>query len=154
MRAREFIREEKIDEVLPIIGAIGGALARGTLSAGSALAKGAVNAGTSALKSAGTQAASTLGGAVTQGVTQLGKQAASSLVKNLPGATGQQTQDKTKPTAPPPTPKIPSGTDLKVLPSANPNKLSFDLGGAKFDLDLKDPKNSQILQQLGQMQPK
>ena len=49
MRAREFItdrKEERLDELLPLIATAGGALARGAVAGGTALARGAGALGT------------------------------------------------------------------------------------------------------------
>lgn len=48
MRAHEFIpeaKDEELDEFLPVIGAVGGALARGAAAAGSAIGRGAAAVG-------------------------------------------------------------------------------------------------------------
>ena len=46
MRAREFIvKEQRTDEILPAIGAVGGALARGAMAAGQSIAKGVQTVG-------------------------------------------------------------------------------------------------------------
>jgi hypothetical protein len=71
MRAREFIQEERTDEVLPIIA---GALARG---AGSMLAKGAQAVGGAVAKGVGNLAS--------KGAQAVG-QAAGNVVKNVAGA--------------------------------------------------------------------
>ena len=46
MRAREFVvKEQRTDEVLPAIGAVGGALARGAMAVGQGIAKGVQTVG-------------------------------------------------------------------------------------------------------------
>jgi hypothetical protein len=73
MRAREFIvKEQRTDEIAPVLAAAGGALARGAVAVGQGLAKGA----------------QTVGGAVVKGVGNLaskGVQAAGQAVSNVAG---------------------------------------------------------------------
>jgi hypothetical protein len=140
MRAREFIFEksQQVDEIAPFVAALGGALARGAATVGGALARGAVRGAASAAgnlaKSAGTQAVTTIGNKL------IGQNKPASAV-----TTGTQQPIN-----------IPPGTKIEpVAPSAgsNPNQFKVKIGGAELTLDLKDPKNSQILQQLNQLKP-
>lgn len=66
MRAREFIvKEQRTDEIAPVIGAVGGALARGASAIGSAVKQGATNlAVAGAKKLAGTKLGQAAIGAV------------------------------------------------------------------------------------------
>jgi hypothetical protein len=138
MRAREFIFEksQQVDEIAPFVAALGGALARGAATVGGAAARGAVQGAASAAgnlaKSAGTQAVTTIGNKL------IGQNKPASTV-----TTGTQQPIN-----------IPSGTKIEpVAPTAgsNPNQFKVKIGGAELTLDLKDPKNSQILQQLNQL---
>ena len=59
MRANEFIKpvaEQKIDEILPALGAAAGMVGRAALAGGSALARGAATAGRAALRGLGSAA--------------------------------------------------------------------------------------------------
>lgn len=163
MRAKEFILHQKVDEVAPFVAALGGALARGAVTAGSALARGAGN-----LLAKGGQAAakgvssigSKIGQNVAQGISstasQIGKQAISSvgsnIIKSIGSTTTPTTQSQQKPQPAGPT-TIPSGTKIEVVPSKDPNKLSIRIDGANVDLDMNKPENKQLLQQLGQLKP-
>jgi hypothetical protein len=139
MRAREFVESrEQVQELAPIVAALGGALARGAATAGSALAKGAVN----------------MAGKVAQGAaTQLGKQAIGTV--GTSGSTATPAADKLA-TPKPPT-NIPTGTKIEPVvstPGSDPDQLQFKIGDAVFSLDTKDPKNAQVLTQLNQLAPK
>jgi hypothetical protein len=106
MRAKEFV-----NEIAPIVGAIGRSLAKGALGAAGAI-------GSAALGS---------------------------------NSNNQTTQPQSS------TVNKTTGTNTAVIPAtpiqttiSSPNELEVKLGDANFKLDLKDPKNSQILQQLKQ----
>ena len=74
MRAREFItdrKEERLDELLPLIATAGGALARGAVAGGTALARGAGALGTKVA-----QGAQQVGTKVAQGAQQVGTKVA------------------------------------------------------------------------------
>ena len=89
MRFREFAprkrnRDQQVDEVLPAIGAVGGALARGAMAAGGALVRGATALGGAALRGAGNLAA--------QGAKALGQTAGQAASKALFTPQGLQRQ--------------------------------------------------------------
>lgn len=168
MRAKEFIVQQKVDEVAPFVAALGGALARGAATAGSALARGAGNLlakggqaaakGISSLGSKIGQSAADVGGKVAQGISttasQIGKQAINSVGSNIIRSIGSsssptaQPQQKSQPVGPT---TIPSGTKIEVVPSKDPNKISIKIDGASVDLDMNKPENKQLIQQLGQL---
>jgi hypothetical protein len=150
MRAKEFVESrEQVQELAPIVAALGGALARGAATAGSALVKGTVGA-------AGKigQGAANMAGKVAQGAaTQLGKQLVGTV--GTTGSTATPAADK--PVTPKPPTNIPTGTKIEPVvptPGSNPNELQFKIGDAVFSLDTKDPKNAQVLTQLNQLAPK
>lgn len=156
MRAREFIEnKQQVDEVAPFLAALGGALARGAMSAGTALARGTMAAGSKIA-----QGATQLGTKAVQGAGQVAKTAAQaagsaagttigSVANKLTGQSGQQTQQ------PPQAPAVlPPNTKIEPTISNDPNKMGFKIGDATFSLDTKDPKNAQMLQQLGKIMPK
>ena len=170
MRAREFITDhkaEKLDEFLPLIAAAGGALARGAVAGGTALARGAATAGGAALRGA-----ANIGGKIAQGVGQAGTkiaqgaqqvgtkvaQGAQTAVKQMAtgtaGSSGSSTASTPPQSAAKPAPvSIPQGVSIEPAPAApgdNPNEIKFNMGGATFTLDTKDPKNAQAVQQLKQ----
>lgn len=141
MRAKEFIKPESdINEIAiaPAIAAIGSALAR----AGPALMRKLKPAGQALGKMVG-KAADT---AVTTAATSFGQQAGTNLANKL---TGQTTQTQ----KPLPPVKFPPGTTIEPAVSNDPNKLAFNVGGATLSLDLKDPANQKIIQQLGSVMP-
>lgn len=145
MRSREFITEksQQVDEIAPFVAALGGALARGAASVGSSLAKRAVQGAASAAgnvaKSAGTQAVAAIGNKL------IGNKLTGQ--SNTPAAsTGTQQPIN-----------IPPGTKIEpIAPGAgsNPNQFKVKIGGAELTLDLKNPNNNQILQQLNQLKPR
>jgi hypothetical protein len=45
---------------------------------------------------------------------------------------------------------VPANTKIEPMPSNDPKKLQFNIGGATFTLDTTDPKNNQTVQQLQQ----
>lgn len=153
MRAREFTESRKqVDEIAPFLAALGGALARGATAAGSALARGAVAAGSKIA-----QGASQLGTKAVQGAGQLAKTAAQSAgtaagtigTVGPSKLAGQQTQQ------PPQAPAtLPPNTKIEPAISKDPNKMGFKIGDATFSLDMKDPNNAQVLQQLSKLAPK
>ena len=157
MRAREFTEsKQQVDEFAPFLAALGGALAKGATAAGTALARGAVAAGSKVA-----QGATQLGTKAIQGVGQVAKTAATtagqaagttigtSAANKLTGQSGQQTQQ------PPQAPAVlPPNTKIEPTISNDPNKMGFKIGDANFSLDTKDPKNAQMLQQLGKLMPK
>lgn len=154
MRAREFTEsKQQVDEFAPFLAALGGALAKGATAAGTALARGAVAAGSKVA-----QGATQLGTKAIQGVGQVAKTAATT-AGQAAGTTigtsaanklsGQQTQQ------PPQAPTVlPPNTKIEPIISNNPNEMGFKIGDANFSLDTKDPKNAQMLQQLGKLMPK
>lgn len=163
MRAKEFIKDKQVDEVAPFVAALAPALAKaatvgGTLArtAGSALVKGAQTVGSQIAKGV-----TNIGGKVAQGVStaasQIGKQAIGTIGSNVGQAIGSainstmQSQQKQPPQGPT---TIPPGTKIEIVPSSDPNKIAIQIDGAKVDLDTKDPKNKDVLQKLGQIQPK
>lgn len=87
MRAKEFIKEQQVDEILPVLGAAAGALGRAALAGGSALARGAMSAGGAAMRGIGSAAR-------TVGKTALSTagQAIGQAIANK--ATGQQQQQQ------------------------------------------------------------
>ena len=130
MRAHEFIKEEKVQEIAPIIGALGGALAR---KAGGALA----------------QAAMTGLNKLATGAMNLGKQAVGSMIKPTPGSsTPTTTNTATNSTS---APLMPSPADLtKMKGTAIPTDLGQikigNLGPQGLDLEISSgSKLSQIL---------
>jgi hypothetical protein len=160
MRAREFTESTKqVDEIAPFLAALGGALARGATAAGSALARGAVAAGSKIA-----QGATQLGNKAVQGAGQLASTAATTAAKTagttigtvgtnkLTGQTGQQTQQTQQ--APQAPAVLPPNTKIEPVISKDPSKMGFKIGDANFSLDMKDPKNAQVLQQLGNLAPK
>lgn len=157
MRAREFTESRKqVDEIAPFLAALGGALARGATAAGSALARGAVAAGSKIA-----QGATQLGAKAVQGAGQLASTAATTAAQTagttigtvaankLTGQTGQQTQQ-----APQAPAVLPPNTKIEPVISKDTNKMGFKIGDATFSLDMKDPKNAQVLQQLSNLAPK
>jgi len=146
MRAYEFIREEKIDEVIPaVLGAIGGALLRGGAAAGTALARGAVAAGRG-ITSIGSKVAQGTGTALktaaTSAASSLGATAGANVANKLTGQ-GQQEPPKT-PTV------LPSNTKIEPVirkPGDKPTSMRFKIGDAEFVLD--DPQAIQQLSKLG-----
>ena len=147
MRAHEFIREEKVDEVVPaVLGAIGGALLRGGAAAGSALARGAVAAGRG-ITSIGSKVAQGTGTAIKTAAQAAGT-AAGTAVGTAVGnkLTGQQ--------EPPKAPAVlPSNTKIEPVirkPGDKPTSMRFKIGDAEFVLD--DPQAIQQLSKLGVQQ--
>lgn len=154
MRAYEFIKEEKVDEIAPFLAAIGGALARGATMAGGALARGASSLGGAlargaqagaravvpALKQAGQTALNTA--ARTVGST-VGTAVGTNISNKITGNNQQQTPQRPGPV------KVPPGVSMEIVPSNNANKLKLKLDGTELDLDMTKPANQQAMQKLG-----
>jgi hypothetical protein len=153
MRAKEFIKDDyqQVDELAPVVAALGGAIARGAAAAGGALARGAATAGSKIAQGASTagskiaQGASNLGSKFVQGANNVGKQIGKDLIGSS-GTTGSSSAPAT--TASPV--NVPANTKIEPMPSNDPKKLQFNIGGATFTLDTTDPKNNQTVQQLQQ----
>jgi len=152
MRAREFITErnqEKLDEFLPLIGAlargVGGTLARGAgtaLGAAGGLAGGAAQGIGSAVGGVVKGIGNAIGG-ISQGIKS---------ATGTSGSTGSSAASTTPAKKADPV-NVPTGVTIEpapVSPGDNPNELKFNMGGATFSLDTKDPKNAQAVQQLKQ----
>jgi len=171
-------KAEKLDEFLPLIAAAGGALARGAVAGGASLARGAATAGSAAIRGAaniggkiaqgaqqvGTkiaQGAQQVGTKIAQGAQQVGSKvaqgaqtAAKQMATGTTGSSGSSTASTPPQTSAKPGPvSIPQGVSIEPAPAApgdNPNEIKFNMGGATFTLDTKDPKNAQAVQQLQQ----
>jgi hypothetical protein len=137
MRAAEFVpgKVQKIDEFLPVLGAIGGALGRGALTAGGALGRGIGSLGGAALGAAGDivgGAAQGIGSAV-GGVAKGVGNAVGGISQGVQSATGTTTQqtssDKTVGAVTPIKPgtmlQIPGMGKVKVV-SATPTTITLD----------------------------
>jgi hypothetical protein len=157
MRAKEFIKDDyqQVDELAPVVAALGGAIARGAAAAGGALARGAATAGSKIAQGASTagskiaQGASNLGSKFVQGANNVGKQIGKDLIG--PAGTTGTTGSSSAPAAATASPvNVPSNTKIEPIPSNDPKKLQFNIGGATFTLDTTDPKNNQTVQQLKQ----
>jgi hypothetical protein len=111
MRAQEFIKEEKVDEILPALGAAAGMVGRAALSGGAALARGAAAAGGAALRGLG-NAAKTVG------------QQALSTAGRVAGQTDPQQQQAAKTMLPKPGQMYnhPRFGPVKVLPLSSGEK--------------------------------
>ena len=144
MRAKEFIRDRPVQEIAPFLAALGGALARGAVTAGGALARGTAAAG-----GALARGAATAGGALARGAASMAKGAVDNITPTVStGSSGTTTSSQpTNKVQPPVT--VPGNTKIEPVVSKDPNKLKMKIGDLEFDLDLKDPKVQQQLQQLG-----
>ena len=153
MRAKEFIKDDyqQVDELAPVVAALGGAIARGAAAAGGALARGAATAGSKIAQGATNlggkvaQGASNLGSKIAQGANTVGKQIGKDLIGSS-GTTGSSTAPSTSASPV----SVPANTKIEPMPSNDPKKLQFNIGGATFTLDTTDPKNNQTVQQLQQ----
>lgn len=154
MRAHEFIKDPVVNEAVPaVLGAIGGALARGAAAGAQALGRGIAAAGSTAVK-AGTQAVKTLGSTATGLAKQAGSAAATSLGTNLGANIANKLSGQQQANNPPLPAQIAPGVKVEPVVSKDPNKLSFKIGDAVFTLDPKDPANAQTMRQLNQLTPK
>lgn len=150
MRAREFTEsKQQVDEIAPFLAALGGALARGATAAGSALARGAVAAGSKIAQGVGQVAKTAATSAASAAGTAAGTTIGTVAANKLTGQTGQQPQ---KPPQAPAT--LPPNTKIEPAISKDPNKMGFKIGDATFSLDMKDPNNAQVIQQLSKLAPK
>lgn len=139
MRAHEFIKEEKVQEIAPIIGALGGALVRGVGGALVRKAGGAL-----------AQVAKTGLNKLTTGAVNLGKQAVASMIKPTSGSsTPTITNTATNSTS---APLMPNPADLSKLKGTS---IPTDLGQIKIGnlgphgLDLEISPGSKLSQILG-----
>jgi len=151
MRAREFISEKQVDEIAPIIGALGGALLRGGAALG-----GAALRGLGAIGGAAARGITSTAKAATPAVGNIAKQAASTAATSFGTTAGTNLANRLtgqeKPQAPLKPVELAPGVKVEPVVSKDPNKLGFKIGGGTFSLDLKDPANAQIIQQLGALQ--
>lgn len=158
MRAKEFIfADSSVNEVAPFVAALGSALTRGAtavgnaaLKTGASLAKGAANVGSKVAQGVG-NAASAVGNKVVQGATNTAMNAGIQALGTIGSSTSPTTSqdpNKNKPATPI---NVPPGTKIEIAPSTDPNKLTLKVGGANLSMDMKNPENSRILQQLGQI---
>jgi hypothetical protein len=120
MRAQEFIKEEKVDEILPALGAAAGMVGRAALSGGSALARGAAAAGGAALRGLG-NAAKTVG---QQALSTAGRVAGQAIGQTVAGKNDPQQQQAAKAMLPKPGQMYnhPRFGPVKVLPLSSGEK--------------------------------
>jgi hypothetical protein len=141
MRAKEFVHKP-VKEFAPFLAALGGALARGTMAAGSALGRGAAAAGGALARGAASAAS---------GIANTAKDTIGAATSGTQGTTGTSGSSPTTTTTVPPPVTIPTNTKIEPSVSKDPNKLKLKIGDVEFDLDLKNPKVQQQLQQLGKL---